>query len=109
MATVTTILTRLIVNKYASFGDLLGSISSFQTAAHPTYSTKALSQSQEKSQQGIFVMHPDDLWHHPVESVVGLTSLFAYTLSLRTDDIHCLKMLLTTKVEVRSAHLAWQY
>lgn len=39
-------------------------------------------QSQEKYQRGLFVMHPDDLWHHPVEAVVGLTSSFAHTSSL---------------------------
>lgn len=82
MATVTAVFTRLTVNKYASFGDLPDSTSSFQTAARPTYSTNALSQSQEKSQRGLFIMHPDDLWHHLVEAVVGLTSSFAHTSSL---------------------------
>ena len=35
-------------------------------------------------------MHPEELWHHPVEAVVGLTSSFAHTSWLLKKRRHSL-------------------
>ena len=80
IATLTAVHTAPALNKYASFGDLSGSTSSFKTAHPPRHSTNALSRNRKRNLSEDFsLLFQDDLWFHLVGAVVGLPSLFAST------------------------------